>query len=94
MKKFFFVIGIVTLLALTGCASVTTYTPGGVTDNAALKVGEGPATGGIVAVAKDAGITKIATVDYRTTRTYWYWLAALGIPTLVKVDQTLIVSGE
>jgi hypothetical protein len=82
------------LIGLMGCATVTYYVPGGVTDNAVVKVAEGPSTDGVSAIAKQGGISKIATIDYRTSETHWYWLALFGNPSLVGVKQELIVGGE
>jgi hypothetical protein len=85
---------VLAFLCVTGCASIVQYTPGGVTDNAVVRVAEGPSANGVSSIAKQGGITKIATIDYRTTRTYWYWLALFGQNTLVGITQELIVSGE
>ncbi|MDR0600844.1 MAG: hypothetical protein LBG42_00545 [Treponema sp.] len=85
---------VLSILAITGCGTLVQYTPGGVTDNTVLRVAEGPSVDGVSAIAKQGGITKIATIDYRTTRTYWYWLALFGQNSLVGVKQELIVSGE
>jgi hypothetical protein len=83
MKKSLFLLALTVSLALVGCASTTFYQPGAVTDNPiGDKVGEAPATDGIVAAAQNGGITKIATVDYRTTSSFF------------GVKQTVIVSGE
>jgi hypothetical protein len=83
MKKALIVAATVFLM---GC-STTTYIVGGVTDNTIVKVGEGPARDGVVAAARNAGITKIATIDYRTKKTYFFnWL--------LSAEQTVIVSGE
>jgi hypothetical protein len=82
MKRCLFLLALTVSLALVGCTS-TYYQPGGVTDNPiGSKVGEAPATDGIVAAARNGGITKIATIDYRTTTS------------LFGVKQTVIVSGE
>ncbi|MDR3019367.1 MAG: hypothetical protein LBU66_00510 [Treponema sp.] len=89
MKKYLLALALIlAFVLLAGCITTHTYQIGAVTDNAAVKHGEGPATGGIVAVANAAGITKIATVDLRTSATYF-----LGYY-LIKVEQTWIVSGE
>jgi hypothetical protein len=94
MKSVLIILAIALAAVLMGCATTSVYTPGGVTDNSIEKVGEGPSTDGIVSIAKSAGITKIATVDYTTERTYWYWTVLFGNSAPVKVEQTLIVSGE
>jgi hypothetical protein len=93
-KAIIFGLCVLGFLGLTGCATTTYYTPGGVTDNAAVKVAEGPSVDGVSAIAKRGGIGKIATIDYRTAETHWFWLALFGNATLVRVKQELIVSGE
>ena len=94
MKKAVILILCAGFLGLAGCSTVTYYTPGGVTENAAVKVAEGPSSDGVSAIAKRGGITKIATIDYRTTETHWYWLSLFGYSSLAKIKQELIVSGE
>jgi len=88
MKKALIAGGVGLALLLTGCTT-TAYSFGAVTDNGISKVGEGPAQDGVAAAARAAGITKIATVDYRTvTKTMPFGMGVIG------VEQTVIVSGE
>ncbi|MDR0443072.1 MAG: hypothetical protein LBH44_06680 [Treponema sp.] len=94
MKKGFIILGLLLVFVLMGCGTITTYTFGAVTDNTIEKFAEGPAEGGITAVARGGGINKIATVDLKTVETHWYWVTLFGSPSLVKLEQTWIVSGE
>jgi uncharacterized ion transporter superfamily protein YfcC len=86
MKKTFIFIMIIAAIMVMGCTSITYYVPQAVTDNpVGTKVGEASTTVGPTAIqeaARNAGITRIATVDLRVTK---------GTFTL---EQTYVVSGE
>lgn len=81
MKNLLVLAALLTALAFVGCS---TYYPVAVTENPiGSKVGETSMNdGGILQAAKNGGITKIATVDYKETRFLWF------------TSRTYIVSGE
>jgi hypothetical protein len=87
MRKIMFVLGCLTLFAMTSCMSAPPqnyYEPFGVTNNPiGSKVGEAlDSEGGILQAAQNGGITKIATVDIRHR-----------VENYVRT-KTIIVSGE
>ena len=69
MKRFFVLSAVSLALMLMGCATTVTYEPIAVTNNPiGSKVGEvSIGEGAIYQAAKNGGITKIATVEMRTT---------------------------
>jgi hypothetical protein len=103
MRKILFAIGLLSVLSLSGCWTITYYIPGSVTDNKVAKVTEGDVTNveegtttGIAGVAKSGGIQKIATVDYRVVEKHsvWAMIGSKGATSLDSRNSTIIVSGE
>ena len=96
MKKIFIVLALVLIAGIfSGCWTVTYYVPGTATDNKVVKVGEGPSTDGINKIAQNAGLKKIATVDYRIIESHNAFAAAFNNGnTRVKIEQIAIISGE
>ena len=96
MKKILFVFVLFLIAVIfSGCWTITYYEPGTATDNKIDKVGEGPANGGVAKIAKEAGLNKIATIDFRIVE-YHNGFAGLFNKgrTLTKIEQVAIVSGE
>lgn len=104
MKKILIVLVLVLIAGIfSGCWTVTYYRPGTATDNKVVKSGESKLvdiskgrTESINTVAKNAGITKIATIDFRNVE-YHNIFALLGSnfsTTLWRIDEQIIVGGE
>ncbi|MDR3248923.1 MAG: TRL-like family protein [Treponema sp.] len=86
MKKLFIFMIVIMAVAFMGCTSITYYVPQAVTDNpVGPKVGEASTKLGPTAIqeaARNAGITRIATVDIRVTQSF------------MSIEQVYVVSGE